>query len=60
MKLVTNEKVHDNLNSTLEYFTTAMKNQLRFNKMIETQLAQLAASLPSSGSGGILGQPKPT
>jgi hypothetical protein len=24
-----------------------MKNQLKFNKMIETQLAQLAASLPS-------------
>jgi hypothetical protein len=28
--------------------------------MIETQLAQLAASLPSSESGGIPGQPEPT
>jgi hypothetical protein len=28
--------------------------------MIETQLAWLAASLPSSESGGIPGQPKPT
>jgi hypothetical protein len=37
-----------------------MKNQLSFNKMIETQLAQLAASLPSSESGGIPGQPGPT
>jgi hypothetical protein len=37
-----------------------MKNQLSFNKMIETQLARLAASLPSSESGGILGQPEPT
>jgi hypothetical protein len=37
-----------------------MKNQLSFNIMIETQLAQLAASLPSSESGGILGQPEPT
>jgi hypothetical protein len=37
-----------------------MKNQLSFNKMIETQLAQLAASLPSSESGGIPGQPEPT
>jgi hypothetical protein len=37
-----------------------MKNQLRFNKMIKTQLAQLAASLPSSESGGIPGQPEPT
>jgi hypothetical protein len=37
-----------------------MKNQLSFNKMIETQLAWLAASLPSSESGGIPGQPEPT
>jgi hypothetical protein len=37
-----------------------MKNQLSFNKMIETQLAQLAASLPSSESGGFPGQPEPT
>jgi hypothetical protein len=37
-----------------------MKNQLSFNKMIETQLAQLAASLPSSELGGIPGQPEPT
>jgi hypothetical protein len=37
-----------------------MKNQLSFNKMIETQLAQLAASLPFSEVGGISGQPKPT
>jgi hypothetical protein len=35
-----------------------MKNQLSFNKMIETQLAQLAASLPSSESGGILSLPE--
>jgi hypothetical protein len=28
--------------------------------MIETQLAQLAAYLPSSESGGIPGQPEPT
>jgi hypothetical protein len=37
-----------------------MKNQLSFNKMIETQLAQLAASLPSSKSSGIPRQPEPT
>jgi hypothetical protein len=45
------EKVVENLNSTIESFTSAMKNQLSFNKMIETQLAQLAASLPSFESG---------
>jgi hypothetical protein len=36
-----------------------MKNQLSFNEMTETQLAQFAASLPSFESGGIPGQPKP-
>jgi hypothetical protein len=36
-----------------------MKNQLSFNKMIETH-AQLAASLPSSESGGIPREPEPT
>jgi hypothetical protein len=60
MKLAANEKVLENLNSTIESFTSAMKNQLSFNKMIETQLAQLATSLPSSESGGIPGQPEPT
>jgi hypothetical protein len=59
-KLAANEKVLENLNSTIEYFTSAMKNQLSFNKMIEIQLAQLAAYLPSSESGRIPGQPEPT
>jgi hypothetical protein len=59
-KLAANEKVLENLNSTIESFSSAMKNQLSFNKMIETQLAQLAASLPSSESGGIPGQPEST
>jgi hypothetical protein len=59
-KLDANEKVLENLNSTIESFTSTMKNLLSFNKMIKTQLAQLAASLPSSESGGIPGQPEPT
>jgi hypothetical protein len=59
-KLAANEKVLENLNSTIESFTSAIKNQLSFNKMIETQLPQLAASLPSSASAGIPGQLEPT
>jgi hypothetical protein len=35
-KLAANEKVLENRNSTIESFTTTMKNQLSFNKMIET------------------------
>jgi hypothetical protein len=37
-----------------------MKNQLSFNKIIETQHAQLVASLPSSESDRIPRQPEPT
>jgi hypothetical protein len=59
-KLDANEKVLENLNFTIESFSFAMKNQLSFNKMIETQLAQLAASLPRSESSGIPRQSKPT
>jgi uncharacterized coiled-coil protein SlyX len=47
-KLAANKKILENLNSTIKSFTSAMKNQLSSNKMIETQLAQIAASLPSS------------
>jgi hypothetical protein len=35
-----------------------MKNQLSFNKMIETQLAQLAAAIPVPETGKIPGQPE--
>jgi hypothetical protein len=56
-KLATNEKVLENLNSTIESFTSSMKNQLSFNKMIETQQAQLATSLPSSESVESRGNP---
>ena len=36
----------------------ALKNQLSFNKMIKTQLAQIAAAVPVSESGKIPGQPE--
>jgi hypothetical protein len=35
-----------------------MKNQLSFNKMIETQIAQIAAAIPINNTGKILGQPE--
>nr|TKV94214.1 hypothetical protein SEVIR_9G278800v2 [Setaria viridis] len=46
-KLVVNKKILDSLN-----------NQLSFNKMLETQLAQLAAVVPSVEIGKIPGQPE--
>jgi len=41
-------------------FSTAIKNQLSFNKMLETQLAQLAATTPATELGIIPGQPEST
>ena len=39
-------------------FSSAIKNQHSFNKMIESQIAQLVAAFPLSDKGKILGQPE--
>ncbi|WVZ84007.1 hypothetical protein U9M48_031091 [Paspalum notatum var. saurae] len=45
--------------SSFDPKAVAMKNQLSFNKMLETQIAQLAASLPNANAGKLPGQPEP-
>ena len=40
--------------------STTIKNQLSFNKMLETQLAQLAIATPAAELGKIPGQPEST
>jgi hypothetical protein len=55
-KLMSNDKILKNINSQIECITSAVKNQLSFNKMIETQLAHIAAAIPISDSGKISGQ----
>jgi hypothetical protein len=57
-KLMSNDKMLESINSQIEGLTSAIKNQLSFNKMIETQLAQISAAIPIFDSGKILGQPK--
>jgi hypothetical protein len=42
----------------MDAFASANKNQHSFNKMIESQLAQLAATVPPLKKGKILGQPE--
>ena len=42
--------------SQLEGFSSVIKNQLSFNKMIETQVAQLASSCPNANTGKLPGQ----
>ena len=57
-KLTTNDKILENINSHIEGLISAVKNQISFNEMVETQLAQIAAAIPISNSGKMPGQPK--
>jgi len=36
----------ENRNNGIDNFSTAIKNQISFNKMIESQLIQIAAAIP--------------
>ena len=53
-KLAANDKILENINAKVETLSSTLKNQLSFNKMIETQLAQIAAVVPIFKSGKIL------
>ena len=57
-KFLANDKVLESLASQLEGFSSVIKNQLSFNKMIETQVAQLASSCPNANTGKLPGQPE--
>ena len=57
-KLTYNDKMLENINSKIESLSSSIKNQLSFNKIIETKLAQIAAAIPINNEGKILGQPK--
>nr|CAH66546.1 OSIGBa0147J02.5 [Oryza sativa]CAH66627.1 OSIGBa0105P02.1 [Oryza sativa] len=57
-KLAAYDKTLENINVKLDGFASAFQNQLSFNKMIETQLAQLAAFVPANESGRIPRQPE--
>lgn len=59
-KLFFNDKVFENINAKLEALSSSVKNQASFNKMIETQMAQIAASIPVNDTGKIPGQPEPS
>ena len=47
-KLAFNDKILENINTKMVSFSSAIKDQLSYNKKIESQLAQLAAALPIS------------
>ena len=57
-KVPTNDKILENINNRMDSFSSAIKKQHSFNKMIESQIAQLVAAIPSIDKGKILGQPE--
>ena len=54
-KLASKDKILENINNRMDSFSSAIKNQHSFNKMIESQIAELAAVVPSTDKGKILG-----
>ena len=56
-KLASNDKMLKNINNRMDNFSTAIKNQISSNKMIESQLNQIAAAVPTTNPG-ILSQPE--
>jgi hypothetical protein len=57
-KLYANDKMLENINAKLDDFSSTIKLQLSFNKMLETQLVQLAAAIPSFEKGRIPSKPE--
>jgi hypothetical protein len=57
-KLVSNDKLLETINNRMDGFASAIKNQLSFNKMLESQIAQLASSITLANEGKIPGQPE--
>ena len=57
-KLTSNDKMLENIHTRMDIFASAIKNQHSFNKMLESQLAQLAAAIPPLEKGKIPDQPE--
>jgi len=50
-KLAPNDKMLENINNRMDIFSTTIKNQISFNKMIESQLNQIATVVPAANPG---------
>jgi hypothetical protein len=57
-KMAANDKTLETIQAKMDGISSAIKNQMSFNKMLETQLAQLAAAVPSAKTERIPGQPE--
>ena len=58
--LANNDKSLETIHAKMDGFSTAIKNQLSFNRMLETQLAQMAAATPAAELEKIPRQPEST
>jgi len=58
-KLTSNDKILENIHIRVDTIASTIKNQQSFNKMLESQFAQLAIALPplEEGKIGDLGRP---
>jgi uncharacterized coiled-coil protein SlyX len=52
-KIASNDKILETINNRMDSFTFAIKNQHNFNKMIESQISQVAALVPVTKKGKI-------
>jgi len=50
-KLASNDKMLENINNRMDNFSITIKNQININKMIESQLNQIAAAVPATNPG---------
>jgi hypothetical protein len=50
-KIHATDKLLENISAKMDNFTVATQNQLSFNKMLETQIQQIAAALPCQSNG---------
>jgi hypothetical protein len=56
-KIHSADNLLENINAKMDKFIVAMQNQLSFNKMLETQIQQIFAAIPSQGNGDSLRTP---
>ena len=57
-KLMYNDKIFENINSLLENLSSSINNKLSFNKIIETQIAQIVVAIPVNHAGKIPRKPE--
>jgi hypothetical protein len=56
-KLLVNDRILESIDNKMNNITVVVWNQLNFNKVLETRIAQLVTSLPHPNGEDFLGQP---